>query len=150
VRCLRCGQWGHGAGERTCPQFSELPPTDRVTKTLLDPMRVHALMETAARPSQQLYSYDNKGAQLQLKHAPLPMGASRAMGGDARAGGSGGSSSSASRRGMYGKGMYGGDADAAELLRQLDELQAADAAEEEQQNQVASGAAAAAGSGAFL
>ena len=107
-------------------------------------------METAARPSQQLYSYDNKGAQLQLKHAPLPMGASRAMGGDARAGGSGGSSSSASRRGMYGKGMYGGDADAAELLRQLDELQAADAAEEEQQNQLASGAAAAAGSGAFL
>lgn len=80
MRCLRCGQWGHGAGEKLCPLNDELSATDRVNKTLLDPMRVQAMVEAAARPSAHIGSYDGKGVKLALKNAPLPMGASTQMG----------------------------------------------------------------------
>jgi CBF1 interacting corepressor len=107
VRCLRCGLWGHGAGEKICPQANDLPPTDRVTKTLLDPMRVSAMADSLANPTEEVYSYDGKGAKLAFRQAPMPMGASAQIG--------------KSR-----KGSHDGQHSAEALLQQLDELQEVD------------------------
>jgi hypothetical protein len=38
VRCLRCGQWGHQAGEKICELNDVAHPGDRLNKQLLDPM----------------------------------------------------------------------------------------------------------------
>ena len=81
VRCLRCGQWGHGAGEKICEMKDQIHPTDRLNKELLDPMRLEALVSVATNPKRQLPSYDDKGMKLQLKSKPRPMGASPIRGG---------------------------------------------------------------------
>lgn len=57
VRCLRCGQWGHQAGEKICPLFNEMAANDSVNKALLDPMRVEALVSVAANPVRKCVIY---------------------------------------------------------------------------------------------
>ena len=94
---------------------------------MLDPMRMSALIESHAHPTNEVFSYDGKGMKLAFRQANAPVQALRPGSSSSSSAGSSSSSSGSSSAPRRGRGLYGGEHSAVELLRQLDDLQAEDA-----------------------